>query len=258
MAFPILANNKPLFPNTGEYRFKESFVEEVPMFKKGGCITLSSGKKVMQKGGDVEEDEVDYSDITFRMQEMENRFTEAFGPSKKQVEDVEDEEEDDDDTYNVPNSNQKFKISDVKVDPSLENRIKFAKNLYKNIGLTDVQSASIIGNLVQESNLKPLDYGDRDSKGVAQWRTDRFNGLVKWAVDNKRNPSDLETQLLYVVEEAKNRKSKFNNKLTDLDIAGIGDIQTATLNFGRSYERPSEQHANWAKRISMANKTLKV
>jgi hypothetical protein len=36
MAFPILANGKKLFPNTGEYRFKESFVEEVPMYQVGG------------------------------------------------------------------------------------------------------------------------------------------------------------------------------------------------------------------------------
>jgi hypothetical protein len=38
MAFPILANGKKLFPNTGEYRFKESFVEEVPMYQKGGGV----------------------------------------------------------------------------------------------------------------------------------------------------------------------------------------------------------------------------
>jgi hypothetical protein len=38
MAFPVLANGKKLFPNTGEYRFKESFVEEVPMYQKGGGV----------------------------------------------------------------------------------------------------------------------------------------------------------------------------------------------------------------------------
>jgi hypothetical protein len=34
MAFPILANGKKLFPNTGEYRFKEPFVEEIPLLQK--------------------------------------------------------------------------------------------------------------------------------------------------------------------------------------------------------------------------------
>jgi hypothetical protein len=139
LAFPILANNKPLFPNTGEYRFKESFVEEIPMFKKGGCITLSSGKKVMQKGGDVEEDEVDYSDITFRMQEMENRFTEAFGPSKKQVEDVEDDEEDDDvDTEVLANESKKGKKFSTK--PQVTFNSQLNSKLFIDKGLNDFKS----------------------------------------------------------------------------------------------------------------------
>jgi hypothetical protein len=288
MAFPILANGKKLFPNTGEYRFKESFVEEVPMyqkggetfedwyktvpvekndtssynlrrayelapkkqldefvnnpkshlytayenpqtgiyefmksknhptlneelkwynsndkeainfrknykldtsgdyykyipvFKKGGCITLSSGKKVMQKGGDVEEDEVDYSDITFRMQEMENRFTEAFGPSKKQVEDVEDDEEDDDvDTEVLTNESKKgkkfnvdknLKSSDSKINMNTLNKgLSIYGNLINEASKTyGVPSALLTGLLYQESRFNPNIEGPMTKYGKAR------------------------------------------------------------------------------------------
>lgn len=52
MAFPILANGVPLYPNTGEYNFNSKYVVEKPMrrmMKKGGKLIMC------QDGGEVEE-----------------------------------------------------------------------------------------------------------------------------------------------------------------------------------------------------------
>jgi hypothetical protein len=135
------SNDKEAINFRKNYKLDTSgdYYKYVPMFKKGGCITLSSGKKVMQKGGDVEEEEIDYSDITFRMQEMENRFTEAFGPSKKQVEDVEDEEEDDDvDTEVLANESKKGKKFSTK--PQVTFNSQLNSKLFIDKGLNDFKS----------------------------------------------------------------------------------------------------------------------
>lgn len=120
-----------------------------------------------------------------------------------------------------------------------------AYDFYLNMGLNKVQAAAIVGNLAQESGIRPLNYGDRDSKGVAQWRTDRYKPMIAWAKTNGKDPNALETQLEYVAVEA--------NQRGDLQrIANHEDIVQATIDFGRKYERPSEQHANWNSRANHA------
>jgi hypothetical protein len=181
------SNDKEAINFKKNYKLDTSgdYYKYVPMFKKGGCITLSSGKKVMQKGGDVEEDEVDYSDITFRMQEMENRFTEAFGPSKKQVEDVEDDEEDDDvDTEVLTNESKKgkkfnvdknLKSSDSKINMNTLNKgLSIYGNLINEASKTyGVPSALLTGLLYQESRFNPNIEGPMTkygrARGIAQF-----------------------------------------------------------------------------------------
>jgi len=40
MAFPIKANGKTLYPNTGQYKFPTSHVVETPLYKRGGIVKL--------------------------------------------------------------------------------------------------------------------------------------------------------------------------------------------------------------------------
>lgn len=139
---------------------------------------------------------------------------------------------------NIQNNESKEKFTIAK---DLQGRIDMAKEHYRGMGYNDVQTGAIIGNLVAESNLLPLNHGDRDSRGVAQWRTDRFRQMESWAKSNNLDPSDLKTQLSYVAVEAEQRG--------DLQkIANYKDAGEAAVAFGKTFERPSEKYANWEKR----------
>jgi hypothetical protein len=128
-------------------------------------------------------------------------------------------------------------------------RNKYAYDYYMKRGLNQVQSAAIVGNLAQESGIRALNYGDRDSTGVAQWRTDRRKGMNSWAKSKGLNPNDLDTQLEYVKVEAEQRG--------DLQrIANHKDVRQATIDFGRKFERPSEKHANWDNRVRHASSVM--
>lgn len=43
MAFPIMANGQPLYPNTGEYQFDTPYVVEQPMMQQGGQYRFQLG-----------------------------------------------------------------------------------------------------------------------------------------------------------------------------------------------------------------------
>lgn len=164
-----------------------------------------------------------------------------------------------DDSFNKPqeqraveysNRYAKEQLAISRIAKSQIERNKMAFNFYKQEGLSDIQAAAIVGNLSQESGIRPLNYGDRDSKGVAQWRTDRYGPMVSWAKQQGLDPNELKTQLKYVKVEAEQRG--------DLQrIAHMSDVGEATIAFGRKYERPSEQHANWENRTRNALSVLK-
>lgn len=165
-----------------------------------------------------------------------------------------------DDSFNIPhegrlsNYTKSFARQENKIEAvgkSQLERNKYAFDYFKKEGLNDVQAAAAVGNLAQESGIRALNYGDRDSTGAAQWRTDRRRGLNNWAKANGRNPNDLDTQLSYVVKEGHDR-GDFQR------IAGYKDVRQATIDFGRRYERPSEKHANWDNRVRHASSVLKM
>jgi len=45
MAFPIKANGKTLYPNTGQYKFPTSHVVETPLYERGGIVRLLKSAK---------------------------------------------------------------------------------------------------------------------------------------------------------------------------------------------------------------------
>lgn len=129
---------------------------------------------------------------------------------------------------------------------------KFAYNYYtKEKGLPSHIAAGIVGNLYQESGLKPgaveQDHTG-NGRGIAQWDVrDRWNGYLAWAKQNERNPYDLKSQLDYVLGEpgqSKQALDKLKNTTTP---------EQAALIFGKIYERPSEKYANWNVREKVAS-----
>lgn len=56
MAFPIMANNIPLYPNTGTYQFPTNQVTETPIYTEGQELDLSKAEieKLKQMGYEFE------------------------------------------------------------------------------------------------------------------------------------------------------------------------------------------------------------
>lgn len=108
-------------------------------------------------------------------------------------------------------------------------------------GLSPIAASGVVGNLMQESDLKPTAQDGTGAFGAAQWMGARLRGLNQFALSSGRNSGELSTQLDYLVQEAKDRGDlqRLTNATTPEEAATI---------FGRSYERPAERTANWARR----------
>lgn len=115
-------------------------------------------------------------------------------------------------------------------------------------------AAVIVGNLSVESSrfhpdvISGKQLGDQGTAfGVAQWRHGRQQDFYNWAKKNGLDRYSKKAQLLYVVNEAKQRGN--------LDVLNPEkSVEDLTIQFGRLYEVPSEKHANWAKRAGIARK----
>jgi hypothetical protein len=134
---------------------------------------------------------------------------------------------------------------------SVNERTKEAYNYYvKDKGLPSHIAAGIIGNLYQESGLKPTAIQQGGAgRGLAQWDVNgRWQGFLNWAKENNRDPYDTKSQLDYVLVEP-GEGTKALDRLKNTSTA-----EQAAYVFGKLYERPNEKAANWSNRTSIAAK----
>lgn len=128
----------------------------------------------------------------------------------------------------------------------------YAYNYYLKKGVPAIQAAGIVGNLAAESAFNTTVVGKADSKGsqgIAQWHSERLNGLKKFAGNNWTN---LDSQLDYVLYELNTTEKKAKNSLF-----AAKTPQEAALAFMNDYEKPAE----WAKKQSGSkriNESLKL
>ncbi len=119
-------------------------------------------------------------------------------------------------------------------------------------GLPSHIAAGIVGNLYQESGLKPgavEQTNTANGRGIAQWDVrDRWQGFLGWSKEQRRDPYDLRTQLDYVLVEP-GQSDKVLEKLKNSKTP-----EQAAVIFGKLYERPSEKFANWGTRTGIAKK----
>ncbi len=90
-----------------------------------------------------------------------------------------------------------------------------------NEGFSEAQAAGVVGNLMKESgpSIDPAASNRGSYRGIAQWDTrpgERWDQLVSWANGENKNPELFETQLEYMVLEAKARTYP-GNSFTDFD-----------------------------------------
>ena len=121
---------------------------------------------------------------------------------------------------------------------ALTNTRQTAFNYFVSKGLTEIQSAGIVGNLMQESSVRPtaVEYGGGPGRGIAQWsvggRWDTgHNNVTSYASTHGTSRWALNTQLDFTWFEL---ASVGGFGLTQLEAATT--VTEATVAFERYYE----------------------
>lgn len=120
----------------------------------------------------------------------------------------------------------------------------YAYNYLIKKGLTPAQASGVVGNLQAESGFDTKIKGTADNKkseGIAQWHSERKQGLFDFAKKNNKDWGDLDLQLDYILHEL---NTTHKSALRSLQKANTP--QEATIAFMNDYERPAE----WAKKQS--------
>lgn len=126
-------------------------------------------------------------------------------------------------------------------------------------GYAPHQAAAIVGNLTQESNVRPDGVvGDNGTAfGIAQWRGPRFAGLQQFAQQNGTDWRNLDTQLGYLDHELKTTERGAGDALRSAP-----DVRSATRAV-IGYERPQgwtadnpEAGHGWGNRFGVAQALL--
>lgn len=115
-------------------------------------------------------------------------------------------------------------------------------------------AAGIVGNLVQESDLRTTakEKGNTgNGRGIAQWDVrNRWPAFLKWATKAGKDPYARDTQLDYVLVEPGWGDVALSK------IMNSKDSDDATMAFGKSFERPNEKYAEWDHRKNVARSLL--
>lgn len=116
-------------------------------------------------------------------------------------------------------------------------------NYFVGKGLTQAQSAGIVGNLIVESagGLDPAikQGGGGPGRGIAQWEVGgRWDTLLAWAAKQTppREPIDLLTQLDYLMYEFETTE-----KTAYADVKAAATVEDAAAKFMIKFERPKDQ-----------------
>ena len=127
------------------------------------------------------------------------------------------------------------------------------------LGCTPECACAIIGNIQQESGLKPTAVNPKSgATGLCQWLYDRLTGLYNYAKSKGKPYSDVVTQCEWAIEEVKGKdpttKSFLAQKegLTPEEFMQLTDIPRAVDAWRKCFERCGEHEANDAKRLQYA------
>lgn len=124
-------------------------------------------------------------------------------------------------------------------------------------GYSPSAAAGIVGNLVQESGVNPVvNPGDSGTAhGIAQWRGDRYTGLIDFAKNNNASANELNTQLDYLDNELRGKYGSTFEK-----VMSAKTPEDAAAAFALGYERPKGAETGiasnvdgWSNRLAAAN-----
>jgi hypothetical protein len=141
---------------------------------------------------------------------------------------------------------------------SVDGRIEYAMDFFKEKNYSDVAAAGIVGNLIAEGrNLKPnqKQIGGGPGRGILQWTKERrWASLKKWAHGRDLNPLDFKTQIAYIDHELKAYDSRGEIDLKTYKASD--DIEQATEMLMFKYVKPGKPRLE--KRVEGADNALSV
>ncbi|TBY41588.1 phage tail tip lysozyme [Rhizobium leguminosarum] len=153
----------------------------------------------------------------------------------------------------------------VSFNPDANSRMQDAVAHLKARGMTDVQAAGIVGNLMQESSLNPFarNKGDgtdgSDSIGIGQWNGDRARALKAFAQSQGTSPDDLSTQLDFIVHELQTTEGGAYQRLQAA--TNVDEATAAMISFERpqgwSADNPRGGHG-WNNRLAAASRAAEL
>lgn len=114
---------------------------------------------------------------------------------------------------------------------------------------------AVLGNMEQESGIRTKTGGSFDgngSEGLCQWTFGRKTAMQKYAKEHSKSGKwdSVDGQVAYLIYELEHSEKKANLVLHDQKQT----LNTMTIEWGRAFERPSEQYANWTARCNYAKK----
>lgn len=140
---------------------------------------------------------------------------------------------------------------------ALGNNARTAFNFFKQKGLTDIQAAGVVGNLMQESSVRPtaVEYGGGPGRGIAQWSIGgRWNSgrssVVSFASSRGADRWALQTQLDFIWHEL-----SVVGGFGLAELQNASTIQQAVTAFQNKYEKCGA--CAQTKRIQYANQALR-
>ncbi len=116
---------------------------------------------------------------------------------------------------------------------------------FKEKGFTDIATAALMGNFMQESSLNPANKGNPDAIGIAQWHKsgDRYDKFINYASQYNKDPYDLNTQLDFVYKEL--TEWMFEGKpLTD-KLNSFDSVDEAASFVMTDYENPGDDGSDF-------------
>ena len=149
-------------------------------------------------------------------------------------------------------------------DDARSERAQYIMKRLINAGYSPAQAAAIFGNLIQESNLRTEALSDdgQGSVGIAQW-TNPDNGpigrktnLMNFAAAKGKSMYDLDTQIDFLIYELDTTEKAAKEALLNDKANVSGNVSELAITFGRKFERPQEEYANWENRANKAETAL--
>lgn len=125
-------------------------------------------------------------------------------------------------------------------DPEKTERTRHIMGRLVEAGFTPQQAAGMVGNFMQESSLETggeWDDGGRTSGGMGSWRAERLEELKNYAREQRKDWSDLDTQIDFFLFEGETTEKDAFAKIREAETA-----EEAAIIGSQEYWRPGEPH----------------